>query len=464
MFNPLFSNDDDKKQDDAGYVLGKRHAGRIEPLHKNIRPESGHAPPHLTPKIQHELIKTPATSAGIAEKKPSDNPAVEMIRRKLDALFAAEPNAAQEITEVEREAPQHRTKHQQFMYDLTTSGKSLAEIQTAWHNYYVNLPDDEKHEVWQEFYDASARRPSLYAQFVAQHKAGQTEKTADEQDDAESASPHVAVFEATPPVLPHRDKRTRSAIKRQILDRVSLEAQEKAKRHLKSLVVGLSTGFIVLVIFLFSFFNEIVIAPFIQPSRKAAATPLILNSDGVAPTDQNEIIIPKINVEIPLDFSVNTTDENTIENSLENGVVHYPTTVSPGQKGNAAFFGHSSNNIFNPGKYKFAFVLLHTLVPGDIFYITYNGKVYGYQVYQKQIVSPNDVGVLNNVPDKAATATLITCDPPGTSINRLVVWGEQISPDPAGNAAGVTPTVTAQPAALPDNGPTLWSRFIHWLF
>ncbi len=111
-----------------------------------------------------------------------------------------------------------------------------------------------------------------------------------------------------------------------------------------------------------------------------------------------------------------------------------------------------------------AFVLLHTLVPGDIFYITYNGKVYSYQVYQKQIVSPSDVGVLGNVPDKAATATLITCDPPGTSINRLVVWGEQISPDPAGNVAATTAVVTTQPVALPDNGPTLWSRFIHWLF
>ncbi len=463
MFNPLFSNDDDKKQDDAGYVLGKRHTGRIEPLHKNIRPESGHAPHHTAPKIQHEPIKTLAQAAEIPEKNPSGNPAVEMIRRKLDALFAAEPSAGQEITEVEHRAPQHRTKHQQFMYNLTTSGKSLAEIQTAWHNYYVGLPDAEKHEVWQEFYDASARRPSPYAQFVAQHKAGPTEK-ADEQGDAENVSPHVAVFEATPPVLPHREKRTRRAIKRQILDRVSIEAQQKAKHHLKSLLFGLSSGFIVLVIFLFSFFNEIIIAPFIQPSRKADATPIILNSDGVAPTDQNEVIIPKINVEIPLDFGINTTDENTIENSLENGVVHYPTTVSPGQKGNAAFFGHSSNNIFNPGKYKFAFVLLHTLVPGDIFYITYNSKVYSYQVYQKQIVSPTDVNVLNNVPDKAATATLITCDPPGTSINRLVVWGEQISPDPAGNVTALAPTVTAQPAALPDNGPTLWSRFVHWLF
>lgn len=469
MTNPLFSNDHDEKKDDQGYVLGKRHAGRIEPIHKDIRLGSERPVHHtLTPASVPEA--KPVVSA-IEPLHPdpnaakSDNPAVELIRRKLDTLYASEPNAKEEIKEVEQPVHQ-RSKHQQFMYDLSTSGKSLAEIQTAWHQYYVDLPDAEKHEVWQEFYADSARRPSPYTQFVEKHAetVPQEKHETPKQEDKTPDTPKTAVFEAMPPVLPHREKRTRGVIKRQLLDRVSAEAQEKAKRHLKSLFFGLSTGFIVLAIFLFSFFNEVFIAPFIQPSRKADATPIILNTDGVAPTDQNLVIIPKINVQIPLDFSVTTTDETAIENSLENGVVHYPTTVQPGQKGNTAFFGHSSNNIFNSGKYKFAFVLLHDLVPGDIFYITYNGKVFSYRVYQKQIVDPSNVSVLNPVADKAATATLITCDPPGTSLRRLVVWGEQVSPDPAGNAAAAAPTATNTPVALPSNGPTLWSRFIHWLF
>jgi LPXTG-site transpeptidase (sortase) family protein len=144
-------------------------------------------------------------------------------------------------------------------------------------------------------------------------------------------------------------------------------------------------------------------------------------------------------------------------------VVHYPTTVLPGQQGNAAFFGHSSNNIFNSGKYKFAFVLLHTLVNGDTFYLTYNDKVYVYKVISHTIVSPSDVSVLNAVPGQAATATLITCDPPGTSINRLIVVGQQISPDPSGNAVAAAPTTAATPTTpapvLPGNGPVLFSRF-----
>jgi LPXTG-site transpeptidase (sortase) family protein len=152
-----------------------------------------------------------------------------------------------------------------------------------------------------------------------------------------------------------------------------------------------------------------------------------------------------------------------VESSLEDGVVHYPTTVNPGQLGNTAFFGHSSNNIFNAGKYKFAFVLLHTLVPGDIFYLTYNDKVYAYQVYNREVVSPGDVSVLDNVPGKQATATLITCDPPGTSINRLVVWGTQISPSPNTDTAATTTAASQAPTQLANDGPTLWARFTHWV-
>jgi LPXTG-site transpeptidase (sortase) family protein len=253
-------------------------------------------------------------------------------------------------------------------------------------------------------------------------------------------------------------------LKRQIAGKVSAGGQIKVKHHIQSIVFGLGVGVVVVVITLFSFFNEYIIAPFIQPSRQASATPLIVGSGSVSPSATPEVIIPKINVEIPLNFSVGTTNEDQIESALEDGVVHYPTTVQPGQKGNTAFFGHSSNNIFNPGHYKFAFALLHDLVPGDTFYLTYRGKVYAYQVYQRQIVDPSEVSVLDNVPGKVATATLITCDPPGTSLHRLVVWGEQVSPNPNGNVAGSnTSADISTTTELPSNGPSLWDRFVHGL-
>jgi sortase A len=429
MLNPLFpSEQDDDTDKDAGVdpfrsAGAKRHGKSIKPL--------------------HDL-----------------NPVANVVREKIAKLYDEEPAAKQELLEAKAEAP-HLSKHQRFMLDLSKSGKSLAEIQAAWHDYYLNLPDKEKHEVWQEFYQANGRTapveqaaPSAVQEDVVDHKM-------EYEAMHEKGKAVVSEHETTPAHHKPTDKRTVADIKKQLRKHASAGGKLQAKHHIQSLLFGLGIGALAVLIALFSFFNEYIIAPFIQPSRTVSATPLIVDANSVAPSSTPEVIIPKINVEIPLNFSVGTTDENQIENALEDGVVHYPTTVLPGQKGNTAFFGHSSNNIFNPGHYKFAFALLHDLVPGDTFYLTYGGKVYAYQVYDKQIVDPSNVSVLDNVPGKVATATLITCDPPGTSLHRLVIWGEQVSPNPEGNHAGSnTSSDLTSGTQLPSNGPSLWDRFI----
>jgi LPXTG-site transpeptidase (sortase) family protein len=385
---------------------------------------------------------------------PNTQSAADLIRQKLDSIYGEEPDAAQEIVEAENLS--RRTQHQQFVYDLSTSGKDLATIQTEWHNYYQSLPDHEKHQVWQEFYSS---QPSAGASPPANPNPQSLAKHM-----AQAASGSRGALAQAEKRQKIRDVRSSDDVKAAIRDKVTAGGKLQAKHHLQSLLFGLGMGAIVLIIFLFGFFNEIVIAPFIQPSRAQADTPLIIGNSSLAPTTTPEVIIPKINVEIPVNYSETSTNENNIENDLEGGVVHYPTTSLPGQDGNAAFFGHSSNNIFNKGKYKFAFVLLHTLVKGDTFYLTYNDKVYIYKVISTAIVDPSDVAVLNPVVGQTATATLITCDPPGTSLHRLIVVGQQISPDPASNASAATNS-TATPAAgnsssLPGNGPTLWSKFV----
>lgn len=395
------------------------------------------------PHGSDDLPEPPATTP---DSPPDAGAAVDVIRQKLARLYKDEPVAEQEL--VEAETTPQRSKHQQFMYDLGTSGKDLATIQTEWHNYYQGLSDRAKHQVWKEFYDSQSQ---LTGQPAAASKA----------TDAQVLSRHKQQA-AKPRGRKLREVRSASDVQSAIRHSVTAGGQLKAKHHLQSLLFGLSMGALVIFIFLFGFFNEVIIAPFIQPGRASASTPIIIGSDSVAPTPNPEVIIPKINVQIPADYSETSTDENAIENDLESGVVHYPTTVVPGQQGNAAFFGHSSNNIFNKGKYKFAFVLLHTLVPGDTFYLTYNNTVYVYKVISRNIVDPSDVGVLGPVAGQTATATLITCDPPGTSLHRLVVVGQQISPDPSGNVAATTaaaPT-TASPTSLPGNGPTAWTSFI----
>lgn len=372
------------------------------------------------------------------------NRAADLIRSKLKILYNQEPDARAE--QQEAESTRVKSKHQQFMYDLTTSGKSLADIQTAWHQYYADLPDNEKHAVWKEFYDNQK-------QASGQHNAPADAKAADHTGAGHTNLNHSVIA----------DRRSRKSI------RTTIRANSRKARinrgHLHSLLFGLGSATIVLLIFLFSFFNQFVIMPFIQPGSNVSDTPIIIDPNSTVATTENKIIIPKINVEIPVDYSQTTTSSAAIENALDSGVVHYPTTVKPGDIGNAAFFGHSSNNIFNKGKYKFAFLLLSKLQNGDIFYLSYNGTLYTYKVIDKKIVKPTDVQVLGSVENQTATASLITCDPPGTTINRLVVVGQQITPDPAKNSTSSSQTVqTTDPVdQLPGNGPTLWNRFWNWI-
>jgi len=361
--------------------------------------------------------------------------AAAAMRQKIASIYTSEPNAAEELAEV-KAAPNHLSKHQQYMQQLTTSGKSLADIQTAWHVYYTSLPDDEKHDVWREFYAA--------------HRQG-----------GQYAMPAQPLQKPPEHMVRPVKARSMADLKQQISHRVSSRGRLKARHHFQSLMFGLAMGSLVVLILLFSFFNERFIAPLITPSRNVNATPIITDPNSTAGGPNPEVIIPKINVEIPVVYDEPSIDEAAVENALERGVVHYATTPNPGELGNAVIFGHSSNNILNKGKFKFAFVLLSRLENGDLFYLDKDGKRYVYQVYDKKIVDPSEVSVLDKT-DKPATATLITCDPPGTSLHRLVVIGKQISPNPVHNKPSSVKAQSGKPKVLPSNSPSLWSRITSW--
>jgi sortase A len=368
-------------------------------------------------------------------------PAADLIRKKVDAAYAHEPSAKEEIEEVKELGSKARhSKHQEFIYELTNTGRPLHEVQTAWHEYYAGLTDTEKHQVWQEFYSAQTQQAHHPAMTHAEPKPDPLKHL--------TRRVHSKVIKHTTPKLPKPNHASYSE-----------SVKHRATNPVHSLIFGLGVGSIVILIFLFGFFNDRIIAPFIQPSRNIQNIPII-STASVGP--EPLIVIPKINAEIPVVYTVDTVNETSVEKGLEGGVVHYADTAVPGQNGNVVIVGHSSNNILNPGKYKFAFTLLHDLQPGDTFYLQKDGKRYTYQVYKRTIVKPTDVSVLG-LSDKTATATLITCDPPGTSNNRLVVTGEQISPDIASNVPLASHNAIAQTAAVvPGNSLTLWSRLVNW--
>lgn len=354
-------------------------------------------------------LPLPIDDDSATPSQPQKNAAADLIRKKVEAAYSQEPWAGSETQDLQHLGKAiKRSKHQDFIYRLSSSGKPLHEIQVAWHEYYAGLSDDEKREVWNEFYrthaEASRYTPAAQAKSEASFSPPSLRRTAQRL----SRKPK-----------PRQQERPAG--------RAKSPPSPNKRQPLHSLLFGLGVGTIVLVVFLFSFFNERFIAPFIQPSRSVSNTPIIDTKGAVG--SEPEIIIPKINVQIPVVYTVDSIDEAAIDKGLESGVVRYPYTPSPGQNGNVVIVGHSSNNIFNPGKYKFAFVLLNRLENGDTFYLLKDGKRYTYQIYKKQIVGPAEVSVLGPA-DKPATATLITCDPPGTSINRLVVTAEQTTRSP----------------------------------
>jgi len=103
---------------------------------------------------------------------------------------------------------------------------------------------------------------------------------------------------------------------------------------------------------------------------------------------------------------------------------------------------------------------LEKLEIGDTFYINYESTRYTYTVTKKEIINPNEVSRLVLPADKPM-ASLVTCTPVGTALRRLVVYAEQISPDPTKATDTAPPEQTSTAAtAIPGNSPTFLDRLL----
>lgn len=157
------------------------------------------------------------------------------------------------------------------------------------------------------------------------------------------------------------------------------------------------------------------------PPNKEEAEPEIENIVPLDPIDKNfSILIPKIEVNAPVVENVSTSKEKEYMDALRKGVAHAVGTSTPGENGNIFLFAHSSLNFWRLGPYATVFNLLNKLEKGDIIVLYYKDKVYEYAVFDQEVVpgwntAPFEANYENSV------VTLITCDPPGTTINRRVV-------------------------------------------
>ena len=62
--------------------------------------------------------------------------------------------------------------------------------------------------------------------------------------------------------------------------------------------------------------------------------------------------------------------------------------------------------------------------------MNYNGKRYTYKIISTEVVMPTEVSKVQINTDKPML-TLVSCVPLGTAEKRLLIFAEQISPDPS---------------------------------
>ena len=137
-------------------------------------------------------------------------------------------------------------------------------------------------------------------------------------------------------------------------------------------------------------------------------------STPVATTQPNHLIIP----DMLLDANVLESTMPTIEDTLNKGIVHVPTTSTPDRGGNTVIIGHR----FSYTAPKGIFYYLNKLQPGSEIGLTWNNKHYTYRVASTHEVPPTDIAV--EAPTQDARLTLYTCTPLWNPVDRLVVVAE----------------------------------------
>lgn len=392
----------------------------------NNLPSSSRATPQRAP------IQWPSRATGSSRPTPqTDNDrAAELARQHVDRIYEreGEPNSPKTL-----ENRNHKV--------VAPLNQQSSQQQHTMRNEQYNW--DAYHTAWQQYYH----------QYFYQYYAGWWQ-----QQKKQLEAPAPATTES--PVAESTDKQQETT--KELRDKIRSTVRKQSKKvssssHFKPALAAFAVGGT----FLLLNYNQVVVGAvkqYVAPGS-VATTPVIVepNAQNTVSTDP-KIIIPKIGVEAPVVYDEPKVDEASYQKALERGVVRLGNTANPGTKGNVVIGGHSSNNVFNPGGYKYVFVNLKRLDVGDIFYLNYNGTRYTYKVtIAKKIITPTETSVLAQT--EQPTVTLFTCDPPGTNVNRLIVQAVQIDPDPSkaiGNTNQASDVNKTNP--LPSVAPSLWDR------
>ncbi len=248
--------------------------------------------------------------------------------------------------------------------------------------------------------------------------------------------------------------------------------QTRRKRHVRRLIPLFISLAVVLVV-LFLQYNRLIFAPimaYVSPNTDDVATSIEAIDPTVtqAVSPEPRLIIPKLNVDVPVAFGISTAE---VDSAMNRGVAQFAipgANALPGQVGNLVLSGHSAGDIYSSNPYKFIFSGLERLQVGDLIYINYNSVRYTYQMTKSETVEPSDVSALIYTTDRPML-TLITCTPLGTSRYRLLISAEQISPSYTNNSEdeeteAPTPDPSDTTVDMPANEPSFFENIWNGLF
>ena len=137
--------------------------------------------------------------------------------------------------------------------------------------------------------------------------------------------------------------------------------------------------------------------------------------------------------------------EGTDRPVLALGIGHYVGTAGPGQVGNFSIAGHRTT-------YGRPFHDVDRLADGDRVVVETAATVFVYEVTSREIVRPDDVGVIAPVPGdpagtpKEALLTMTSCHPKYSATQRFVVHGRLVESVPRADwdpAQWLTPPTTS---------------------
>lgn len=322
---------------------------------------------------------------------------------------------------------------------------------------YAKTHTESSHQTdarsWEQYHSAWQ---SYYQQYYERYYVGRVHEVKKSLEQEAHVAPSApAPSDPVPSTGDDAMYDLRTKLRNEINDRAQ---KARKSRHF----VPILAGVMVMLIFLFLQYNRTVFAAvdaYITPSSLDPANLIIDTGSSVVSSDPR-LIIPKIGVDVPIVWDAVASSEDSLNAAMDKGVAWFNikgANAKPGEMGNFVLSGHSSNDWLDQGDYKFIFARLEQLQEGDAIYVNYNSVRYTYTVSGTQVVKPTDVSALH-VGTDAPQITLVTCTPLGTALNRLLVFGTQISPDPSGATQHTDDTSTGDATAMPANSPTFLER------